>query len=254
MSLSSLMQLYVEQPDSYIDEKTLWEYLTDIVLGLDHIHTKGIIHLDIKPANILIDSYNNLKIADFDLARTIDSLHSNPADYSEGDGRYMAPEVMNDLPTTASDIFSLGISMFELVTLLDLPNTGQLWNELRSGNIANREDYPPHCSFELRNLIGKMMHPDPSMRPTTKDLLTHHEIQKIVQSRLQQRDKIYTDAIGNGNLGMRMEHAPSPHRIHISGTSEVEQVLLSSSRSASHQHSSSSFAPLARRLSFQPDQ
>lgn len=49
----------------------------------------------------------------------------------EGDSRYLAQEVLNDRPTKASDIFSLGMTILELATDLDLPSNGAYWHQIR---------------------------------------------------------------------------------------------------------------------------
>lgn len=80
------------------------------------------VHLDIKPANILRTNGNNqckYKLCDFGLARC--KFNTNNEDIDEGDSRYLAQEVLtsqfdNQLDLTKADIFSLGISAYQLIT------------------------------------------------------------------------------------------------------------------------------------------
>lgn len=106
---------------SYIKKKlpleTLAEYLEQIADGLDFAHSKGIIHRDLKPSNILFGEDGTLLLADFGIA------HEENYDLTEtgltlGTLEYMAPEQFNDAKrvTSAADIYSLGIIMFQLIT------------------------------------------------------------------------------------------------------------------------------------------
>jgi predicted Ser/Thr protein kinase len=97
-----------------------------IALGMEAAHAKGVVHGDLKPANILITDAGTVKIVDFGMARRAASpvrgeetglweVHS-PGGIS-GTPAYMAPEqARGEAPTPASDIFSLGVMLYELVT------------------------------------------------------------------------------------------------------------------------------------------
>jgi serine/threonine protein kinase len=105
-----------------------------IALGLSGIHRHNVLHLDLKPENVLVSPDGTLKIGDFGQAR----LKKDWKDGSEGDATYMAPELFQNSddspPTPAADIFSLGLLLFELATGLELPKEGPLWRELREGH------------------------------------------------------------------------------------------------------------------------
>lgn len=94
----------------------------------------------------------------------------------EGDSKYLAPEVLNGKPTKASDIFSLGMTILEAATDLDVPSNGQAWHSIREGEIPDR--FFIGCSTELRALIGMMLSKDPSLRPTTDELLEFPAVKK----------------------------------------------------------------------------
>ncbi|MGB9665007.1 MAG: serine/threonine-protein kinase, partial [Ignavibacteria bacterium] len=88
-----------------------------ILSGLRYAHSKNIIHRDLKPENILIDSNLNIKIADFGLALGDDEILVTQKESIVGTPGYMSPEqIRGEKLTPASDIFSLGIILFEILT------------------------------------------------------------------------------------------------------------------------------------------
>ncbi|KAF9931895.1 hypothetical protein FBU30_009316 [Linnemannia zychae] len=117
------------------DEGRTWKCLTDLASGLRAIHDSNIIHLDIKPENIFITTAGTLKIGDFGHSITY-PVEKN--DITEGDKHYMPQELLNGHCGKYSDIFSLGITIYEIITNRsgDLPGEGPQWHELRDGNFS----------------------------------------------------------------------------------------------------------------------
>ncbi len=100
-------------------ETSAWNYLCDMLSALNHLHTHGFAHLDIKPANILITKSGRLKLGDFGLLIKLPTdirkqviegkrkMKAEEVDLQEGDPRYMAPELLRGEYGTAADIFRL---------------------------------------------------------------------------------------------------------------------------------------------------
>ncbi|KAL7079516.1 hypothetical protein ACQ4LE_001567 [Meloidogyne hapla] len=150
-----------------IGEPEIWYYLIDILMALEHMHSHDLIHVDIKPSNIFITSDGICKLGDFGLV--FDLNKDDPKNVTEGDGKYLAAEVLNDKPTKAADIFSLGMTILELATDLDLPNNGVFWHEIRNRMID--EKYIKALSTDLRRVIAWMIDPCPLNRPKAIELL-----------------------------------------------------------------------------------
>ncbi len=101
----------------------------------------------------------------------------------EGDPRYLAPEVLrgSDFITPAADIFSLGITILELATDLELPNSGEGWHLLRNGIIPS--DLKNLFSNDLKIIIEKMIEPDYLKRANVNDLLNMKPIKFLMPYR-----------------------------------------------------------------------
>lgn len=117
-----------------LDEFRVWKILLELCMGVSHIHNSGFIHLDIKPANVLIASDGTLKISDFGMASKWPAPNGIER---EGDKVYIAPEILQsgryDKP---ADIFSLGLAMIEIAVNETLPPNGPLWQSLRQGDLS----------------------------------------------------------------------------------------------------------------------
>lgn len=106
-----------------MNEKQIWQFIKDVSSGLDYLHSQcpAIIHQDIKPDNILIDDNGRFLISDFGISNNIElSLKQSTKDagISAGTIAYMGPERFEKKPvtTSASDMWSLGMSIYELIT------------------------------------------------------------------------------------------------------------------------------------------
>jgi serine/threonine-protein kinase len=92
--------------------------------GMAAAHVAGVVHGDLKPANLMITPVGTIKIMDFGLARRLSPGQAETVDWASSSGSglsgtpaYMAPEqARGELPTPASDVFSLGLVLYEMLT------------------------------------------------------------------------------------------------------------------------------------------
>jgi len=163
------LQKYVVGKEEKLDEEQLIEILRQTLEGLDHLHRHSVVHMDIKPGNILIkrDAVGEIfLLGDFGLA----TLSKECKHVQEGDTRFLAPEILSGDSTMLpqADIFSLGATILSLAMGSDLPKNGAAWHGLRSGQLPQ---LPQHFSVEFTDVIHSMMQPRPSDRPTASALL-----------------------------------------------------------------------------------
>ncbi|KAF5003219.1 hypothetical protein FDECE_10217 [Fusarium decemcellulare] len=116
-----------------LDDFRIYKILQDLCLGLKEIHDAGFMHLDLKPANILITFEGVLKIGDFGLAQSCSAAESVDV---EGDREYMAPEMLKGKAGQSADVFSLGLIILETAANVVLPDNGPTWIALRSGDLS----------------------------------------------------------------------------------------------------------------------
>nr|XP_027200809.1 membrane-associated tyrosine- and threonine-specific cdc2-inhibitory kinase-like [Dermatophagoides pteronyssinus] len=171
-----------------LNESIIWAILVDLLKALDHLHSNNLIHLDIKPENIFISMDGICKLGDFGL---IFDMNNELKEAMEGDPKYLAGEIMQGIFTKSADIFSLGMTILEITSDLDLPSRGDAWHWLRNGNIP---DYLfKHRSDDLKQIIKMMLNPDHLKRPTARQLLQHpfiieyenHRRHELMRKKLQ---------------------------------------------------------------------
>ncbi|EXJ88700.1 WEE/WEE-UNCLASSIFIED protein kinase [Capronia coronata CBS 617.96] len=117
-----------------LDDFRIWKILLELSMGLKHIHDCGFIHLDLKPANVLITFEGVLKIADFGMATR---WPAKAGIEGEGDREYIGPEVLMGRYDKPADIFALGLIMLETAGNVELPDNGISWQKLRNGDMSD---------------------------------------------------------------------------------------------------------------------
>uniref|UniRef100_A0A3Q0S982 non-specific serine/threonine protein kinase n=1 Tax=Amphilophus citrinellus TaxID=61819 RepID=A0A3Q0S982_AMPCI len=162
------------------DEPAAWAYLCDLLSALQHLHSHGFVHLDLKPANVLITDSGRLKLGDFglllELKQTGAAEEKVKDDVQEGDPRYMAPELLRGEYGPAADVFSLGVSILELACNIEVPNGGEGWQQLRRGCLPT--EFTSGLSSQLQTVLRMMLAPEPSERPTVSELLAIPSVRK----------------------------------------------------------------------------
>lgn len=117
-----------------LDDFRIWKILLELSMGLKQIHDQGFIHLDLKPANVLVTFEGVLKIGDFGMATR---WPAEDGIDGEGDREYIGPEILMGRYDKPADIFSLGLIIFEIAGNVELPDNGVSWQKLRNGDMSD---------------------------------------------------------------------------------------------------------------------
>lgn len=153
------------------NENDIWKFLTDVSIGLSYLHSikPQIIHQDIKPANILIDSNKNYCITDFGISVKSGGVEDNQYRENESSGTtiYMPPERFKDgyKPDASSDIWSFGATIYEILTG-DVP----FGNYGGAAQLEGRQ-IPPikkNISKRIKNIVYACLNADPQKRPSAE--------------------------------------------------------------------------------------
>lgn len=192
-----------------MDEYDMWQFIHDVAAGLRYLHSmpEPIIHQDIKPDNILVDDNNRYLITDFGISKRIRSTMRKQSKRAVGAGAtaYMGPERFDadPSPVKASDIWSLGGSIYELATG-ELPFSG-----LGGGMQKNGAEMPSldnKWSKDLNMVMQSCLAKEPWDRPTAPQL------------------EEYSEAIFKGQTATVTWHVPSQNAEAATPKEIVEQV------------------------------
>ena len=143
--------------------------MRDVLSGVAAAHEQNIIHCDIKPANILIDSDGHAKVADFGLAQLADASHVDE-EALYGTPQYMAPEYIETRQhKTVSDVFSMGLVFYEMLTgksAVKGNDIYQILNAIAHSEISAPSKVNSEIDEGLDALILKSLEKDPQRRFT----------------------------------------------------------------------------------------
>ncbi|HVU12660.1 MAG TPA: protein kinase [Phototrophicaceae bacterium] len=149
-----------------------------ICAGIGFAHRAGLVHADVKPQNMLVTTDDIVKVTDFGIAQALSEGQPNEKQQVVwGSPHYFAPEqARGEKPTPASDVYSIGIVMFEMLTGR-LPYTGANQQELALAHIRDRipmvTEFNPNVPDSLAKIVYKTMSKEPASRYRMADQLGH---------------------------------------------------------------------------------
>jgi len=150
--------------------------LVQACAGIGYAHRAGLVHCDVKPHNMLVTPDWRLKVTDFGIARALATIH--PDEHSDvvwGSPQYFSPEqAAGEPPSPASDVYSLGVVMYELLTGTP-PFTGSTAQELARKHLDTLpvpiREFLPDIPNTLEQIVDKVLSKEPSARYRTADQL-----------------------------------------------------------------------------------
>ncbi|XP_076927777.1 serine/threonine-protein kinase 52-like [Bidens hawaiensis] len=175
----SLRSYLFKNREKKLHLKTVIQFALDIANGLSYLHSKKIIHRDVKPDNILIDNNNKIKLADFGES-VYEPLELFIMSDEIGTWGYMAPEVVSRKPYGHKcDVYGFGICLWEIYCC-DVAYTYDLENIPANIYKDIRPTIPVNCPRSLARLIEQCWDTDPKKRSEMKDVVV--ELEDIIKS------------------------------------------------------------------------
>ncbi len=143
--------------------------MTQACAGIGYAHRAGVVHCDVKPQNLIVTAENRLKVADFGIARLLSTIQ--PDEHNEfvwGSPLYMSPEqASGNAPVPASDVYSLGIIMYEMLTgrlPFHSDNIDDLVEAHKTVIPVHPRAYNREIPQELEKIILKVLSKEPASR------------------------------------------------------------------------------------------
>jgi serine/threonine-protein kinase len=139
--------------------------------GLDELHRRDVVHRDVKPSNVLLDSDGVPALSDFGLARSPDSTRITAEGQIVGTPHYLAPElIVGQEATVASDVYALGCVLYECLTGAP-PFAGRRAAAIGFAHLTEEPPPPetlrPEISTQLAEAVLLALEKDPVLRPTS---------------------------------------------------------------------------------------
>ncbi|KAJ0255020.1 ATMRK1 [Hirschfeldia incana] len=168
----TLKKFLIKKYRSKLPIKDVIQLSLDLARGLNYLHSKAIVHRDVKSENMLLETNKTLKIADFGVARV---EAQNPQDMTGETGTlgYMAPEVLEGKAYNRKcDVYSFGVCLWEIYCC-DMPYADCSFSEISHAVVHKnlRPEIPKCCPQAVANIMKRCWDPNPDKRPEMDEVV-----------------------------------------------------------------------------------
>ncbi|CAD8181229.1 unnamed protein product [Paramecium octaurelia] len=216
----------------YFPEKMILNWFIQQLFALQFIHSKKILHRDIKTSNIFLTSNGTVKLGDFGVSKVLESTFDQASTVA-GTPYYMSPEVCENKPYTfKSDVWALGCVLHELCTFkhaFDAKNILSLVTKILNGQT---ETLPSHYSKDLQQLIHRLLTKQVQSRPLVAEIINMPFIQSVMQDFIRSGGKQnFCSVVGVKKIKQHDIQAHNQHQI------QQNQINQSKQDQESYEHS-----------------
>ncbi|MGB1698954.1 MAG: serine/threonine-protein kinase PknK, partial [Nannocystaceae bacterium] len=204
--------------------------LGQLALGVQTVHDAGLLHLDIKPGNVMVTGEGRVVLLDFGLVRSLEPLRVRERPRVVGTPAYMAPEQgMAKLPTTASDWYAVGSLLYKSLT-----GRHPFLGDRTAVLLAKQDQLPPAVSTlnpdvpeDLEALCMDLLAPRPEDRPTGPEILQrlHMPYEPVESGRTRELFGRSDELAAFTELVERL-HRREPSIVHVRGLSGMGKSRL----------------------------
>ena len=196
----SLADLY--HKEKVIEPTRLLPILIQTARGLFVAHSHGVIHRDVKPANIMVSETGNVKITDFGVSYSSDQEQITQDGMVVGTAQYISPEqAQGEQATAQSDIYSLGIVAYEGLCG-HRPFTGATPVDIAAAHVNDPvPPLPDNLDLQLRQFVMSMLAKDPKDRP--KDALIVSKVLSRIERRLLDQETSFNNTTGTISTNLK---------------------------------------------------
>ncbi|CAD8068573.1 unnamed protein product [Paramecium primaurelia] len=208
----------------YFPEKMILNWFIQQLFALQFIHSKKILHRDIKTSNIFLTSNGTVKLGDFGVSKVLEST-IDQASTVAGTPYYMSPEVCENKPYTfKSDVWALGCVLHELCTFkhaFDAKNILSLVTKILNGQT---ETLPSHYSKDLQQLIHRLLTKQVQSRPLVAEIINMPFIQSVMQDFIRSGGKQnFCSVVGVKKIKQHEIQAHNQHQIQQNQINQHKQ-------------------------------
>lgn len=196
----SLADLY--HKEKIINPTKLLPILIQTARGLFVAHSHGVIHRDVKPANIMVSDTGNVKITDFGVSYSSDQEQITQDGMVVGTAQYISPEqAQGEQATAQSDIYSLGVVAYEGLCG-HRPFTGATPVDIAAAHVNDPvPPLPENVDLQLQQFIMSMLAKNPKDRP--KDALVVSKVLSRIERRLLDQETAFNNTTGVLSTNLR---------------------------------------------------
>ncbi len=162
---SDSLQSNTDLPDAHFQRVA--QIGVRVAQALEYSHAQGVLHRDVKPANILVDGEDNVWVTDFGLAKLIDANDATASGNVVGTLRYIAPESFQGEVDARSDIYGLGLTLYELLALrpaFEEQEQSPLLQRIMAQEPARLRNLVANVPRDLETIVSKAMAKEPPLR------------------------------------------------------------------------------------------
>ena len=193
--------------DGALDLPQALDYTCQICNAVDHAHRHGVLHRDLRPSNVMVTDNGMVKVADFGTSRFLEiAAHGTTV---IGSPQYMSPEQFQGKAVFASDIYSIGVTMFQMLTgtmPYDTPTPADLERLKRGELLTSPRLRNPKIPKAISSVVMKAMAPD-------------------IPSRYQRASELLDDLLAIRATAPRRPRTPTPAEVSHDAVGDIQSRL-----------------------------